>query len=824
MEGENKGKPGPCPEQKQSAGPIKTDSLKQKIVEKGKAVAAKAKAVGKKVGEKIGADKIKQDIKRAPGLKLPEKTPGAALLAGLSKVPEAYQAGAAAGKSQVGKIVRGVAGASGQVQQTLTDVGKIQIADFRKDWGQALRGVQNWAKDPTNGKKLARASARLGTAIAGPYVRSFKVAQQEFGTGAAIAMSAAIGTSTHVTKPIQAAIFAATGVPLPSSLVNPVPLAVWGGAYVTRWAIKTGGVLREKFKQFRKAHDEWYASGFGGPLSKNSESYSDPAKAKIIGMMRQQRQMLENAIEYKLPELSDAQLWAMFVFHAKRNKAPQKMAECPKKFCMEGPNKGKPGPCPDPEKSKARAAKSQPKPSKVETVPSVDVGPTNAPAGSEEKIKIMQARLKAGLPLFHPEDGKAPTVKPKQPIDNQKKSLNQAKGNGTLPPGGEKPKPGGGKTMSNESLGAEVKQIYSSTSGNGFGGYDKIDEVVAKVKSMPLASAKQFIQESGLPIAKNKLTSPSRIASEVDRVLTEYQSSIVRTSPIDKPTPSVIGQNDKKHESTVRDLLANSRAGLMDLADMRSKMPKEMQGEKFDKLILDLADQGKVQVSQDSLPEQWTQEQKKKFVQEDGKVYTNVSIRDWPTDAKPAEAKPAKSKPVKVTPPSVDAVSTTFTKLYDTSESKDVTYGDIERTINTFAIMTVPKLREVAAKINLQMPANATKKAILAAMKKRVVSRKGMFDRLNPVPENGGGVENAVSSFKKLYDEVGQGTKSYADISSSMGNLSRTLTVPQLQQVAKSVGVEVPGPATKANIIRELENRMRVRAQDRDRVQFRPLG
>ncbi len=35
-----------------------------------------------------------------------------------------------------------------------------------------------------------------------------------------------------------------------------------------------------------------------------------------------------------------------------------------------------------------------------------DVGPTDAPAGSEEKIRVMTARASCGLPLFDPRDNR----------------------------------------------------------------------------------------------------------------------------------------------------------------------------------------------------------------------------------------------------------------------------------------------------------------------------------------------------------------------------------------------------------------------------------
>lgn len=423
MEGPNKGKPGPCPEDKPGqvpepnpTPPPPKKSFKQKVADGAKAIGDKAKAAGKAIGERLGAKKVVNDFRKAKGLKLPEMTAGAAFTKGMAGVPAALRGGMAAGKTIGEKALYGSIGASQQVQDTLNNVAAVQLKDFKNDWGPVVRGLQSWAKDPANAKKATRLTGRVAAALSGPYARTFKIAQSQYGTIPAIAMSAAIGTSTHAAKPIQAAIFSVTGIPVPSSLVNPVAPAVWGGAAVTKWAIKNGPAIARKAVEVGKGvskvankiwnwHDmlpDWVMRLSEKKFAESSEIA--PIRAGIIASMRKQRAILEYAVESKLPEISDDQLWAMFTFHLKRARQGvdvTKMSGQANKFCQEGPNKGKPGPCPDPEKAKSRGR-----------VPSADAGPTNAAPGSEDKIRVMQARFAKGVPLFDPKDGSAPAAKP----------------------------------------------------------------------------------------------------------------------------------------------------------------------------------------------------------------------------------------------------------------------------------------------------------------------------------------------------------------------------------------------------------------------------
>ncbi len=94
--------------------------------------------------------------------------------------------------------------------------------------------------------------------------------------------------------------------------------------------------------------------------------------------------------------------------------------------------------------------------------------------------------------------------------------------------------------------------------------------------------------------------------------------------PAAKPAPTP----DAPVTDTERDHVLKSLEGspVHDIADLRKKLAKQLPGAKFDKAILDLADNRKIQVSQDSDPNRWTAEQRKQFVVEGDKVYTNVMV------------------------------------------------------------------------------------------------------------------------------------------------------------------------------------------------------
>lgn len=765
MEGENKGKPGPCPEgdgqnpPKQQPQPKK--SIRQrlgdaadKLKQAGKAGLEKAKQAGKAVGDKIGIEKIKTDFRKAKGLKLPEQTPGGIFLKGMQGIPDAIAGGMKVGKGIGEKALYGAITGSKQLEDTLNATGAAQLKQFRDDWGPALRGVQHWAKDPKNAQKLARATARVSEAFAGPYVRSFKIAQKEFGTLPAVAMSAAIGTSTHLTKPIQAAIFSATGIPLPSSLVNPIPIAVWGGAYATRWAIKTGATLHQKFKQLRQAHDEWYASGWGGPLSKNSESASNPVRAKIIAMMRQQRQVLENALEHKLPALSDSQLWAMFKFHLKRSKAPAKMSECPEKFCMEGPNKGKPGPCPGQYKGGRKSgSKTEPKAKEDAT------GPTNAAPGSEEKIKVMQARLAKGLPLFDPKDGSAPVSKP---IDNQKKPLTDKPKRGTISqvksskPGEKAMQPETAKSVKTQGA---IQRAYMDL--NGLREYEDgpvpLPRIYTQVKaSNPGLTVPEFHRELQELRKKGMLNlmvrNEVRDAPDADKAIKEGDNLLYYATkgrsfdpskaaspiPVSKPKPktsATAATGDVGNAQRAYDDLSN----MMEYANSGVPLPRMFQKMKatnptltldgFHAAVKSLAKDGKISLAPSNDPMTHQAEQ---GISEGGKLLYYAKAGSG-VSSKPKAISPAPPMG-KVTP---QAKAKELTDLYNSIPEKPTTetFTAFDRAIEPMKKMTVKDVAETVTGFGIRIRKGESKAKMIERAQNKLYELAGSNQRIRPISD-----------------------------------------------------------------------------------------
>lgn len=110
------------------------------------------------------------------------------------------------------------------------------------------------------------------------------------------------------------------------------------------------------------------------------------------------------------------------------------------------------------------------------------------------------------------------------------------------------------------------------------------------------------------------------------------------------PTPDVpVTDADRDHV-----LKSLEGSPVHDISDLRKKLAKQLPGAKFDKAILDLADNRKIQVSQDSDPGRWTPEQRKQFVVEGDKVYTNVMVHpSAASNSSSGSLSPSKSIPWK---------------------------------------------------------------------------------------------------------------------------------------------------------------------------------
>jgi hypothetical protein len=387
QEGKNKGKPGPCPDEGKQT-PKK--SLREKIRDQLDAAHGKLLEAGAAAKGEI--EKAKQE-----NLKKPEKTPFGRILDAATRKPEEGE------KLTLAK--RAKEAAAGYVKQTLDE--------RMSDWKPVFDEAKKFATDQRTVEQAGKIAGRLSAAVAGPYVRQFKLYQAEFGTPAAIAMSAASGTSMMVTGAARTAIFATTGVRIPGFADYAVPSLVYGTAKAIQLAHRYIPKIAMAPYRVWKAEEEkpdWAIRAAEG------DNLGASDKAKILNGLKQMRATLGQAIGAKLPPLTDEQLWAIYVYESRRNRSIiRKHSDSPQKFCQEGPNKGKPGPCPDPERKAKRAAT-------IKSGPPADVGPTNAAPGSDEKIRVLQARFAKKLPLFDPKDGSTPA---KKPIREQKKSMSK---------------------------------------------------------------------------------------------------------------------------------------------------------------------------------------------------------------------------------------------------------------------------------------------------------------------------------------------------------------------------------------------------------------
>lgn len=66
-------------------------------------------------------------------------------------------------------------------------------------------------------------------------------------------------------------------------------------------------------------------------------------------------------------------------------------------------------------------------------------------------------------------------------------------------------------------------------------------------------------------------------------------------------------------------------APVHDIAELRAQMPRQLQGQAFDQALLQLADDGKVMLSQDALPESHSEERKRQLLRDGNAVFTTVS-------------------------------------------------------------------------------------------------------------------------------------------------------------------------------------------------------
>lgn len=110
------------------------------------------------------------------------------------------------------------------------------------------------------------------------------------------------------------------------------------------------------------------------------------------------------------------------------------------------------------------------------------------------------------------------------------------------------------------------------------------------------------------------------------------------------------GEAARAERDAVRAALASP---VVQVDQLRAKMPPSMQGKAFDEMILRLADEGKLVLSQDSNPHQFSEERRGKFIQDGDSMITMIMAGDGLEDPGPErqEAPAPQQAPAQAPPP-----------------------------------------------------------------------------------------------------------------------------------------------------------------------------
>lgn len=159
------------------------------------------------------------------------------------------------------------------------------------------------------------------------------------------------------------------------------------------------------------------------------------------------------------------------------------------------------------------------------------------------------------------------------------------------------------------------------------------------VKDTDFDGVYHVLDENGDSMSHGKLGKVKSVASSLEPAKKPAKPAAKSAPTLDAP----ISDADRDHV-----LKSLEGSPVHDIADLRKKLAKQLPGAKFDKAILDLADNRKIQVSQDSDPNRWTAEQRKQFVVEGDKVYTNVMVHpSAASNSSSGSLSPSKSIPWK---------------------------------------------------------------------------------------------------------------------------------------------------------------------------------
>jgi len=124
-----------------------------------------------------------------------------------------------------------------------------------------------------------------------------------------------------------------------------------------------------------------------------------------------------------------------------------------------------------------------------------------------------------------------------------------------------------------------------------------------------------------------------------------------------KSSPSA----DLEKETASKITEATQKDAVVSVADLRDSFPKEMQGEEFDKAIINLAEQGKIIVYQDADPSSFSDEHLKKLVKDGNNYFTTISAASGSQNAQTGTAEPKKEATSKM-PSNPDDVAKTVGK------------------------------------------------------------------------------------------------------------------------------------------------------------------
>jgi hypothetical protein len=107
---------------------------------------------------------------------------------------------------------------------------------------------------------------------------------------------------------------------------------------------------------------------------------------------------------------------------------------------------------------------------------------------------------------------------------------------------------------------------------------------------------------------------------------------------------------DPKEAATAERLAVRAalESPVVEVADLRAKMPPSMRGKAFDEMILRLADEGKLIVAQDANPQQFSDEEKKQFIWDGASMITMFMPADDlkdPGDGAPGEGQAPQAAP-----------------------------------------------------------------------------------------------------------------------------------------------------------------------------------